>query len=77
MSAEDEDDFRLRKAHEFLAHCREVENQARVALARAAEQTKAAREKLETLFAECEARAVARRKAGHRHQQFLLRRLTP
>lgn len=64
MNAEQEDNFRLRKADEFLAHCKEVENQARAALARAEVGTKAARARYETFFTECEARAVARRKSG-------------
>lgn len=63
-SLEQEDNFRLRKADEFLTHCREAESQARIDLARAIEQTKFARNRHETLFAECERRAVARRKAG-------------
>jgi hypothetical protein len=64
MNSEDEDNIRLRKASEFIAHCRESENQARRELNAATERTKYAREKHATLFAECEARAVARRKAG-------------
>lgn len=64
MTTEEEDNFHLRKAAEFLAHCRETENQARRELARAVEQTKRAKEKHEALFIECEKRAVARRKAG-------------
>lgn len=63
MNAEDEYNFRLRKAVDFLAHCREVEAQARREVTRAAEQTKRAKEKYETLFIECEQREVARRKA--------------
>ncbi len=64
MNTEDEDNFRLRKANEFLAHCKEAENRARVELAQAVERTKLAKAKHETLFTECEARAVARIKAG-------------
>lgn len=64
MSTEEEDNLRIRKANEFLAHCREVENEARRELMRAIEQTKRAKEKYEALFAECETRACARRKAG-------------
>ena len=64
MSGEEEDNFRRRKALEFIAHCKTEEDQARVALAQAVERTKRAREKYETLFHECEARAVARRKSG-------------
>lgn len=63
MNAE-EDAFRLRKAAEFLAHCRDAENQARWELAQAVDQTKRAKEKHDALFLECEARAVARIKAG-------------
>lgn len=64
MTAEEEDSLRLRKADEFLVHCREVENEARRELTLAIEQTKRAKEKYEALFAECETRACARRKAG-------------
>lgn len=64
MTPEQEDNFRLRKAEDFLAHCRAEEAQARRGLAEAIERTKRAKEKHETLFTECEARAVARRKAG-------------
>lgn len=62
--AEQDDNFRLAKAKEHLAFCREAETQARAALASAIESSKRAKEKFETLFDECEKRAVARRKAG-------------
>jgi len=61
MTSEQEDNFRLRKAEEFLNHSRESEQRARVTLAESMEQTKRAKEKYETLFMECEKRAVARR----------------
>jgi hypothetical protein len=64
VNAEDEDRFRLRNAAEFLARSRDQENQARIALARAVEQTKTAKSKYEDLFMACEDRAVARRKAA-------------
>lgn len=62
MNTEAEDNFRLKKAAEFLAHCRERENQARKALASAAESTRRAKEKHDALFIECEAQACERRK---------------
>ena len=64
IQSEQEDNIRLRKAEEFVAHCREMEKAARLALIDAERQTKRARERREELFAECEARACARRKAG-------------
>jgi hypothetical protein len=64
LKAEEEDNVRLRKAREYVAHSKDAEDRARVELARAATQTKRAREKFETLFAECQERAVARRKSG-------------
>ncbi len=60
MTTEHESDFRRRKAAEFLAHCREEENQARKALADAVERTKRAKEKFETAFLEAEKQAGAR-----------------
>lgn len=63
MTPEQEDNFRLRKADEFLAHCRELENEFRRELARAVEQTKLAKSKHEALFIECENRAVILRKS--------------
>ncbi len=62
--SEKEDNIRLRKAAEFITHCREDENRLRVELTQAIERSKRAKEKHETLFAECEKRAVERRKAG-------------
>jgi hypothetical protein len=62
--SEQEDNFRLEKAKEFLAYCRNAETQARIALASAVESSKRAKEKYETLFEECQKRAVARRKSG-------------
>lgn len=62
--SEQRDNLLLRRAQEFLEHCREAENQARRELAGAIEQNKRAKEKYEALFAECEGRACARRKAG-------------
>lgn len=64
IASEQEDNYRLRKADEFLTYCREAENDARRELNEALEKTKRAKEKYETLFTECEQRAVARRKAG-------------
>lgn len=64
IQSEEEDNFRLRKAVEFLTHCRTAEGDARRVLAEAIERTKRAKEKHEALFAECEARAVSRRKSG-------------
>lgn len=64
LEAEAEDNTRLRKAVEFIAHCMEAENQCRKALADAVERTKLARSKHEIAFNKCEARAVQRRKAG-------------
>lgn len=64
MTSEAEDNLRLRRASEALAYYREAENQVRRDLAGAVEQTKRAKEKYEAMFAECEARAVARRKAS-------------
>ncbi len=64
MTAQQEDEFHLRKASEFLAHCREAETQARIALAQAMERTKRAKEKHETLFTDVQNRTVARMKAG-------------
>ncbi|EIQ01107.1 hypothetical protein OpiT1DRAFT_05675 [Opitutaceae bacterium TAV1] len=60
MTEEQEDQFRLRKADDFVTHCRESENQARLELARAVELTRRAKEKYETLFMECERRARLR-----------------
>ena len=65
MNAEQEDNFRLRKAADFLAHSREAENQARKELYRATEQTKRAKEKYETLFMEVEQRAGQRMLAAN------------
>lgn len=64
IKSEQEDAFRLRKAQEFLAHCRTVEDEARRALREAIEATARAKSKHEALFVECESRAVARRKSG-------------
>lgn len=62
--SEQDDNFRLKNAADFLKRSRELENEARAALASAIEQAKRAKEKHEELFAACEARAVARRKSG-------------
>lgn len=62
--AEQEDNFRLKKAREFLAHCRTKENEARVTLAQAVESSKRAKERFESLFVECDRRAVERRERG-------------
>lgn len=64
LKAEQEDNFRLKKADEFLTHCRESENQARRSLVDAIDRTKLAKLKYETLFAECEQRACQRRNSG-------------
>lgn len=64
QASEDEDNFRLRKAQEHLEKCRELEADARRQLNQATKDRERAKEKYETLFDECEKRAVARRKAG-------------
>ena len=64
MSTEQEDQIRLRRAKEFLAHSQEKENEARRELARQVEQTRIARVKYEALFMACEKRAVDRLRAG-------------
>lgn len=58
------DNSRLRNATDFLAHSKEAEAKARKELNRAIEHTRLARANYETKFAECEKRAVERRKAG-------------
>ena len=63
-AAEAEDNLRLKRAHEALAHYRLKEGEARRALADAEGSTKRAKEKLDTLFVECEKRACERRKSG-------------
>lgn len=63
-AAEAEDNLRLKRAQEQITYCREKENEARRLLAEATESSKRAKEKYEALFAECEKRAVARRKSG-------------
>ena len=63
QTAEAEDDARLRQVKESLAHCRDAENEARRALARAVESTVIVKQKYEALFEEMQRRAVARRKA--------------
>ena len=60
MKTESEDKTRMAWSKQFLAHCQEAENQARVALAQAVEATKRARIKHDELFEEVEKRAVAR-----------------
>jgi hypothetical protein len=65
--AQEEDNFRLRNAAEHLRHCRDTENHARKALAEAIANTKRAKEKHESLFMECERRAVARKLAQPFH----------
>jgi uncharacterized membrane protein YqiK len=64
LQSESEDNLRLKRAAEFLTHCRNAETEARRALNEAVQQTARAKEKHETLFHECEQRAVARRKSG-------------
>lgn len=64
MISETEDDTRVHRAAEYLAACREVENVARRRLARAAEDTKRAKEKHETAFMDREARLVAKIRAA-------------
>jgi hypothetical protein len=54
----------VRKANEFLRHCRNIERDARKALANAEKQAKYASERYMAMFSECEARADQRRKAG-------------
>ena len=62
--SEIEDNERLHKAADYLKYCREQANQARQALKRAEEQVTFARVRYESIFAECEKRAVARRRSG-------------
>lgn len=64
MTAQQEDEYRLKNSAAFLAHCRAEENDARVLLAQAAERTKRAKEKYEVIFVETEKRTIARIKAG-------------
>lgn len=68
LQEEIDDNFRVRKAQEYLAHCREGENELRRRLAEAVEATKRAKEKYENLFMDCEARAAKRRKDGRVEQ---------
>jgi hypothetical protein len=63
-TAEEEDNFRLRKSAEHVTHYQDAENKARRDLAEATASLRRAREKHSTLFQECEARAVARIRAG-------------
>lgn len=62
---ETENQIRLRRAKEALASCQSSENEARKALAFAAEATKRAREKHEALFLAEEEAEVARRLAAN------------
>lgn len=64
LESENADAIRLRKAVEFMNHCREAENQARRDLAEAVKRSAFAKQKHETLFAECEERAGQRRRSG-------------
>lgn len=64
LEAEQQDNMRVLKAEEFLAYCREKENEARRTLAECIAQTKRSKEKYEEAFRECERRAVARRASG-------------
>lgn len=66
-TTETEDQTRVRRAKEAVALCQSRENEARKALAEAAESTKRAREKYEELFAASEQREVARRRAQYNH----------
>lgn len=68
MSAESDDIFRLKKAAEFLASCKQKEGQARCALFEAQSDTRRAKEKYETLFLECEKRALERNKSKNNYQ---------
>lgn len=64
LQSEQEDNFRLHNRQAHLDFCRNAENEARIALARAVEATRRAKEKHEAMFEECQNRAVARRKSG-------------
>lgn len=61
---EQDDNFCLKKALDHVAFCRTAESEARAKLFASVEGTKRAKEKYEALFAQCEERAVARRKSG-------------
>lgn len=64
QQAEEQDKTRVRRAKESLEYYRRAESDAREALNRAVQSTQTIKEKYEAVFAECEARAVARRKSG-------------
>ena len=64
IQAESQDTKMLRNAEKALDHARQKENEARAALRDATATTKILKEKYLRKFAECEQRAVARRKAG-------------
>lgn len=61
---EQADNALLQNAKQAIEHYARAEGDARAALKRAEESTRAAREKYARIFQEVEARAVARRKAG-------------
>lgn len=64
LQAEQEDNRRIQQAREAIAYAQEKEAEARKVLGQAEQTTKRMREKFEALFAECEKRAVERRKSG-------------
>lgn len=55
--------MRLQRAKEYLAYCREAENDSRRSLNDAVNRTKRAKEKYDDLFDACEKRACARIRA--------------
>lgn len=67
MIHETEDQTRVRRAKEAIAICQTRENEARKALADAAEATKRARAKYEELFQAAEQREVTRLKSTYIH----------
>ena len=64
IQAESQDTEMLRNAEKALEYARQKESEARAALRDATATTKTLKEKYERQFAECEQRAIARRKAG-------------
>jgi len=67
MNHETEDQTRLRRAKEALSACGEMENEARKALAAAAESTKRAKERYEELFIAVDKREAAKPRDQYRH----------
>lgn len=64
LQSEAEDNLRLKRANEFIEHCKQAEAEAGRELVRAREQSALARRKYEELFIECEKRKCERRKSG-------------